>query len=130
MAERSLPHFLRVVRALARVSSLAPAVVIPVFLAGCGGSEVEGLNGVLAVHPEDASASDGAVYDGMVTGVRVGDTGVVGCTTGCGIQAEDSGVYDGQILGVVPMPEGGGGIQVPPDGSVDGGPLNPPELPA
>jgi hypothetical protein len=86
MSEPRVPHFLRVVRALARVGGTASvAIVIPACVAGCSSGTMP--TGFMPP-PEDASAdgavTDGAAFDGFITGIRI----------------SDAGAFDGQPTGV------------------------------
>jgi hypothetical protein len=110
-----LPHFLRVVRALARVSGMAApmAAVVTTVAAGCGDG-VHGVGGFVT----------------MGTGGATTTTTTTGGNTGClGFCVADGG-YDGGPIGDMVMPDGGydgGPVGIPPppkdagDDAHDGG---------
>lgn len=111
------PHFLRVVRALARVSgvSVPIAAVVTSFAAGCSNDPIAGCQGFcyMGTGGSGTSSSTGG-QGGAGIGLVPMDGGYDGAAVGLGI--DDAG-YDGGPVGNMVMPDGGSR-----DGGSDGGP--------
>jgi hypothetical protein len=147
--DRTLPHFLRVTRALAFVSGVA-------FVPACGGAVEGDGQGKCESPPYDGCwMGSPTIYDGGSTGIdapfNAYDGGPMGTPPYNGI---DAGIvaYDGGPMGTAPYDGSAAGIDAAPphDGSADGdvdvadagladapsdvlqggGPLAPPDLPA